>query len=65
MEYTPGGRAVVYDPDGNEISEMQPDTPTFALSTGDNALRFSSAGESGHSPTVRITLRTNDDKLLR
>ena len=65
MEFTPGGRAVVFDAVGNEISEMQPDAPSFVLSKGDNALRFSDAAKSGHPAGVRITLRTNDDKPLR
>ena len=65
MEYSPGGCAVVYDTVGNEISEMQPDAPSFVLAKGDNALRFSDAAKSGHPAGVRITLRTNDDKPLR
>jgi hypothetical protein len=65
MEYTIGGRAVVYDAVGNEVSEMQPDTPTFELSTGDSALRFTSGNEAGGSPSVRITLRTNSDQKHR
>ena len=65
MEYTPGGRAVVFDADGNEISEMQPDVPSFDLPTGDNNLLFSSAVESGSVPSVRITLRTHDDQPLK
>jgi hypothetical protein len=65
MEYTPGGRAVVYDAAGNEISEMQPDTPLFKLSNGDNALRFSDAAQSGNHASVRITLRTNENKQIR
>jgi len=65
MEYMPGGRAVVYDAVGNEISEMQSDTPAFKFSTGNNALRFSDATESGHPASIRITLRTNDVQPLR
>ena len=66
MEYIPAdGRAVVYDAVGNEVSEMQPDMSSFVLSTGDNALLFSSVTESGRSANVRITLRTNDIKFLQ
>ena len=61
MEYTPGGRAVVYDSAGNEVSEIRPDTPSFDLPTGDTALRFSGITESGHAPSVRITLRSNQN----
>lgn len=59
MEYTPGSRAVVYDPSGYEISEMQPDVSSFKLPTGNAALQFSGVTESGSIPGVRITLRTN------
>ena len=65
MEYTPGGRAVVYDAVGNEVSEMKPDTPLFTLPAGDNALRFSDAVQSGIPASVRITLRTNDNQPLQ
>lgn len=65
MEYMPGGRAVVYDAFGNEVSEMQPDATSFKFSTGDTALRFSGTNESGKPTSVRITVRTNDDKFLQ
>ena len=64
LEYTPGGRAVVYDAAGREISEMQPDRASFKVSKGDNSLLFSSADEPGQSAAVRITLRTNDSHPL-
>jgi len=65
MEYMPGDRAVVYDAVGNKISEIQPETPLFELPAGNTALRFSGVTESGHTPSVCITLRTNDDEVLR
>ena len=65
MEYEPGGRAVVYDALGNEVSEMQPDTPSFRFPAGESALRFSGADQQGKPASVRITLRTNDVKALR
>ena len=65
MEYMPGGRAVVYDATGNEISEMQPDTSSFKIPAGDTAFRFSGTNESGQPASVRITLRTHDDKQFR
>jgi hypothetical protein len=65
MEYTPGGRAVVYDAAGNEVSEMRPDKSSFTLAAGDNVLRFSDAVQSGVPANVRITLRTNDHQPLR
>ena len=58
MEYMPGGRAVVYDAMGNEVSEMQPVMTSFKLPEGDVALRFSGVNESGNDTSVRITLRT-------
>jgi hypothetical protein len=61
MEYTPGGRAVVYNAVGNEISVMQPDTPLFRLPTGKSAIRFSGADQPGNNRGVRITLRTIKD----
>ena len=65
MEYTPGGRAIVYDAAGNEVSEMQPEAPSFELPSGKTAIRFVTTTETGHSPSVRITLCTNDDQPLR
>ena len=63
MEYMPeSGRAVVYDAMGNEVSEMQPVTTSFQLPQGDTSLRFSGANESKQPVSVRITLRTNDNK---
>lgn len=64
MEYTPGGRAVVYDAVGNELSEMQPDMPSLILSKGDNDLLFSGVNEQGKPAAVRVTLRTNENQPL-
>ena len=66
MEYLPdNGRAVVYDAVGNEVSEMQPDSPPFILPAGDAALKFSGNTESGKPASVRITLRTLDEKVIQ
>jgi len=65
MEYVPGGRAIVYDADGHEIGEMRPDSPTFNLPGGRAELKFSGVTESGNNTSVRITLRTHDEKPLR
>ena len=62
MEYMPDGRAIVYDMAGNEVSEMQTDTPSFTLLAGENKIRFSGTAESKQNVNVRITLRTNDNK---
>ena len=63
MEYTPGGRAVVRDAEGNETGEMTIGTPLFELSEGENALSFSHDG--AEERCVRITLRTNDSERLK
>jgi len=62
MEYTPGGRAVVYDAVGREISVMQPSTPIFKLPAGESTINFSAGGQSGNNP-VRITLRTDENPI--
>lgn len=63
MEYTPGGRAVVRDAEGNETGEMTIGTPSFELSEGETALSFSHDG--AEERRVRITLRTNDSERLK
>ena len=64
MEYLPGQRAFVYDSAGNEVSEMQVEPLSFKLPYGDNAFHFSGATTSRQPASVRITLRTNDDKPI-
>ena len=61
MEYAPGGRAVVYDGAGREVSEMRINTPVFKLPAGDATIRFSGLSVSGTAPSVRITLRTGEN----
>ena len=60
MEYMPGGRAVVYDAVGNEVSELKTESSPFKLPKGNTTLKFSEAGGTKKPASVRITLRTNE-----
>ena len=62
MEYEPGGKAVVYDGDGDIVGEMIPEG-SIKLPEGRSDLEFSHSGPD--SARVRVTLRTNGDERLR
>ncbi len=65
MEYVPDGQAVVYDPLGNTISEMQPSVKSVEIPNGKSTVRFFGKPNSGESTSARITIRTHGESLPR